>query len=83
MKPENIIYTDDFEAIGFYRDLKALVKKQTLEYVEQDNFEEAEELADFLQDIYKFKDYAGLLIASQNNGMGWTIKEYKETQDEH
>ena len=75
---ENCIFdynTDD--TIGFYNDIKAGLKKQAEEFIADDNWEEAKDIADLLLDLNAWADNERLLVLSNNNGMGYTIKEYK------
>lgn len=76
---ENCIYDDNNNnTIGFYKDLKAGLKEQAEEFIKSDNFEMAQEIADLLLDIEAYTDNGNLLVLSDNNGMGYTIKEYEK-----
>jgi hypothetical protein len=75
---ENCIYDDNTnDTIGFYKDIKAGLKKQAEEYLKDDNWEEAKDIADLLLDLEGWADNERLLVLSDNNGMGYTIREYK------
>ena len=75
---ENCIFDDrDNSTIGFYKDIKAGLKKQAEEYLEDDNWEEAKDISDLLLDLEGWADNERLLVLSDNNGMGYTIREYK------
>jgi hypothetical protein len=75
---DNIIYTSDDNAIGFYKDLVKAMKEETKKSVESGEYEQAQYNCECLQEIEKYKDYDGLLVLSENNGMGFTCKKYKE-----
>lgn len=75
---ENCIYnSNDNSTVGYCEDLKAGLKKIIENYIKEDNWEEAKELADVLLDLNGWADNGNLLVLSDNNGMGYTIKEYK------
>ena len=75
---ENCIFDDrNNDTIGFYKDIKAGLKKQAEEFIKGDNFEMAQEMADILLDLEAYTDNERLLVLSDNNGMGYTIREYK------
>lgn len=76
---ENCIYnSNDNITIGYYKDLKAGLKKVIEDYIKEDNWEEAKDMADVLLDLNEWADNGNLLVLSDNNGMGWTIKEYEK-----
>ena len=76
---ENCIYnSNDNITIGYYKDLKAGLKKVIEEYIKDDNWEEAKDLADLLLDLNEWADNGNLLVLSNNNGMGYSIKEYEK-----
>lgn len=76
---ENCIFNDnDNSTIGYCKDLKAGLKKQAEEFIKSDNFEMAQEIADILLELEAYTDNENLLVLSDNNGMGYTIKEYEK-----
>lgn len=76
---ENCIYnSNDNITIGYYKDLKAGLKKVIEDYIKDDNWEEAKDMADVLLDFNAWADNENLLVLSDNNGMGYTIKEYEK-----
>ena len=78
IKMDNCIFDDNTNgSIGFYKDLKAGLKKQAEEFIADDNWEEAKDIADLLLDLEAWADNERLLVLSDNNGMGYTIKEYE------
>lgn len=80
---ENCIYnSNDNSTIGYYKDLKAGLKKVIEDYIKEDNWEEAKDMADLLLDFNAWADNENLLVLSNNNGMGYSIKEY-EKGDNH
>lgn len=48
------------------------------DYIKDDNWEEAKDMADVLLDLNEWADNGNLLVLSDNNGMGYTIKEYEK-----
>lgn len=76
---ENCIYNNnDNSTIGYCKDLKAGLKKIIEDYIKDDNWEEAKDMADLLLDLNEWVDNENLLVLSDNNGMGYTIKEYEK-----
>ena len=75
---DNVIYNDRDECLGYFDDLVELYKGMVKTELDMENFEEVENLAKEMQEIKKYKDYTGLLVLSNNNGMGFTCKKYKE-----
>lgn len=76
---ENCIYnSNDNSTIGYCKDLKAGLKEQAEEFIKSDDFEMAQEIADLLLDLNAWADNENLLVLSDNNGMGYTIKEYEK-----
>lgn len=74
----NVIYNDNNNStIGYYKDLKAELKKIIEDYIKEDNWEEAKDMADLLLDLNAWTDNGNLLVLSDNNGMGYTIREYE------
>lgn len=79
---ENIIFDNNKEeTIGFYSDLVRLYKSLIKEKIDLNEYEEAKDLTDELTEIDNFTDYDGLLVLSNNNGMGFTIKKYTEEKE--
>ena len=74
----NIIYTASDEAIGFYKDLKAVMVEETKKSVERGEYEQASQNCEDLAELEQLKDYEGLIIVSYNNGMGFTAQPLKE-----
>ena len=75
----NIITTDYDDIIGYYKDLQKYLKEQAQEFLKDTNWEEAKDLCELLLDLNAWADNENLLVISNNNGMGYTIKEYKDT----
>ena len=53
-----------------------------LNAIKIDEFEDVEQYLEELEEINEYKDSDGLLVLSENNGMGFTCKEYKGAKDE-
>lgn len=74
----NCIYNDnDNSIIGYYKDIKAGLKKIIEDYIKEDNWDEVKDMTEVLQELNEMEDKGGLLVLSDNNGMGYTITEYK------
>lgn len=73
----NLIYTPDDETIGLYSDIVRWYKNEIREAIERDDLEEARARLEELEEINEHKGFDGLLILSENNGMGFTCSEYK------
>lgn len=76
---DNIIFNDvTNNNIGFYEDMKRMLQGQAEEFIRSENWEMAKEVADILLDLNAYADNESLLVLSDNNGMGYTIKEYEK-----
>lgn len=76
---DNIIFNDvTNNNIGFYEDMKRMLQGQAEEFIRSENWEMAKEVADILLDLNAYADNESLLTLSDNNGMGYTIKEYEK-----
>ena len=74
---ENIIYNDNDETIGYFKDIYALYEELLSEKTKEKDIEEAESLIQQMKDLMEYEDYDGLLVLSENNGMGFTVNKYK------
>ena len=74
---ENIIYNDMDESIGYYKDFVKLYKGLIKDATDKGDWEEIEYLVEQIKEIEDFKEYNGLLVLSENNGMGLTVNPYK------
>jgi hypothetical protein len=74
---ENIIYNDMDESIGYYKDFVKLYKDLIKDATDKGDWEEVEYLTDQIKDIEDFREFDGLLVLSENNGMGFTCNPYK------
>mgnify|MGYP006992122412 CR=1 FL=1 len=77
---DNTIFNDMDETIGYYSDLVRGYKKLIKEAVERDDYEEAKDLMEQLEEINQWTDNDGLLVLSMNNGMGFTCRTYQPKQ---
>ena len=74
---DNIIYDSNTDTtIGFYNDLVKFYKGEIRNYVETGEYEEAKSLLGELEEIEEHADFDGLLVLSENNGMGFTCRPY-------
>lgn len=77
---DNIIYTDNDEAIGFYKDLYKLIADQAKDLLDRKDVENAQTQIENLSELTELSEYDGLIIVSDNNGMGFTARPYKKEQ---
>lgn len=75
----NVIFNDMDESIGYYKDLAQGYKEMIEDEVKRGDYEQAQSLIEEAQEIDEYKEYEGLLVLSENNGMGFTCRPYKET----
>ena len=76
---DNIIYnSNNNSTIGYQKDLVAYIKTWLGDYIKQEEWENAKDIADLLLDFNAWADNENLLVLSDNNGMGYTIKEYEK-----
>lgn len=75
---ENIIFDNNTDnAIGFYKDLVRLMKEEAKKSVESGDYEQAQYNCECLLELESMKDYEGLIVLSENNGMGFTCVKYE------
>ena len=74
---ENIIYNDMDESIGYYKDFVKLYKDLIKDATDKGDWEEVEYLVEQIKEIEDFREFDGLLVLSENNGMGFTCNPYK------
>lgn len=76
---DNIIYNSyNNTHIGYQKDLVAYLKTCLEDYVKQEAWESVKDIADLLLDFNEWADNSSLLVLSDNNGMGYSIKEYEK-----
>lgn len=75
---ENLIYNSDTdETYGLYSDLVKFYKGEIKSAVDKNEYDNAVDLIEQLQEIDNYTDYDGVLVLSMNNGMGFTVNKYK------
>ena len=76
---DNVIFNDNNnDTIGFYTDLMKLIKGQAKEAIDNNEYEQAKDMVEIMEELYDKRDYDGLLVLSDGNGMGYIINEYKK-----
>jgi molybdopterin converting factor small subunit len=75
---KNTIYNNNDELIGYYSDIAEGYKKEINEACARNDFDNASELIEQLKEINEYEDSEKLLILSNNNGMGFTVNEFKQ-----
>lgn len=78
---DNTIFNDmDETTIGYYSDIARGYKKLIKEAVDRNEYEEAKDLMEQLEEINEWTDCDDLLVLSMNNGMGLTCRLYQPKQ---
>lgn len=76
----NTITNDNGDTIGFYQDLKVLLISEIEEELKHDNYAVlGDDRRELLEELDHYKESEELLIISENNGMGYTVKTYIES----
>lgn len=73
----NTITNDKDELIGYYSDLVKEIKDNAGEALTANEYEQVEDMLEVLRLLDNFIDDDGLLVISENNGMGITVEKYK------
>lgn len=73
----NVIYNDRDESIGYYADLYKLYRDEIIKAIDSRNIELAQQLIEELDELGEHANYDGLIVISDNNGMGFTARPYK------
>ena len=74
----NIIINDREEIIGYYKDLRAYLVDLGNQYLGNPvKTEEAAGIVDVITDLDGLSEYDGLIVVSENNGMGTTVSKYE------
>lgn len=73
----NIIYNQNDEAIGYYSDLYKMFADEVKRMLDGRYIEGAMEQMEYIDELSELANYDGLIIVSDNNGMGFTAKPYK------
>ena len=76
---DNTIFDSNNDNVyGLYSDLVKGYKKIIKEQLDEGDLESVESYTEDLKEIERFKDYDGLLVLSENNGMGFTCNKYQD-----
>lgn len=79
---DNIIYNSyNNTHIGYQKDLVAYLKTCLEDYAKQEDWEQVKDMADLLLDFNGWADNESLLVLSDGNGMGWSIREYNKNME--
>lgn len=76
---DNVILNSKDEQVGYYADLVAAIKYGVELYLKDNDFENAGTGIEVLNDLAEYSDYGELLVVSDNNGMGYTVRKYIDT----
>ena len=76
---DNIIYDSNNNThIGFQKDLVKYIAGCLNDYASRGEWESVKDMAELLLDLNGWADNGNLLVLSDNNGMGYTIREYEK-----
>ena len=73
----NIITNDRDEVIGYYNDLYKMYVEEITNLLNGHSLEEAQSQLENLNELAELCNYDGLIILSNNNGMGFVAKPYE------
>lgn len=74
----NIITNDKDEVIGYYNDLYNMYVEEITNLLKSHSLEEAQLQLENLNEMADLCNYDGLIVLSDNNGMGFTARKYGE-----
>ena len=74
----NIIENDYGDCIGFYSDLADCLWAEVKQATEEKDIERARDMLEQLEELLEYREYTDLLIISDNNGMGFTVRKYAD-----
>lgn len=76
---DNVILNSMDEQVGYYADLRVSLIESVKIYAEQDDWESVKDTSELIEELdEKYKDYGGLIVLSENNGMGYTFEKYRD-----
>lgn len=76
---DNIIYDSNNNThIGFHKDIVKYITECLNDYARGEEWESVGDMAEILLDLNGWVDNGNLLVLSDNNGMGYTIREYEK-----
>lgn len=71
----SLIYNDAGEPVGTYKEVKQVLLNEKKLAEKEGRPEDFDELGELLTELESYKDYNGLLVATEHNGMGWGIEK--------
>lgn len=74
---DNIIYNNNDETIGYYNDLYKMYTDEITNSLKAHDIETAQSMLEELEELSELCNYDGLIILSENNGMGFTARKYE------
>ena len=72
----NTIVNNACDNIGYYSDLTKENKNYIKEALDNNDYEQVEMQLEIQKMLDDYKEYNGLLVISENNGMGFTVAKY-------
>ena len=73
----NVIENDAGELFGFYSDILEYLKSELVDSINAGHYEIMGQYSEIFEELTKLENYGGIIKISDNNGMGYTIREYK------
>lgn len=71
----SLVYNDSDEPVGNYQEMREAFLEEKALAEDEDRTEDVAELEALLTELENYKDYNGLLVATEHNGMGWGIEK--------
>lgn len=72
---DNVIIKDNGDIMGYYEDVVRYLEDTIRTAIEIKSYDEIGLVADVLMDLRAYEKSDKLLVVSENNGMGITVKE--------
>lgn len=71
----NVIEKDG-DLFGFADDLKRYFETLIQQAIENGDYENADDPLEILKELQRFENEWAILVVSENNGMGYTVRKY-------
>ena len=72
----NNVITRDEDLLGFFEDLREYTESLLKEVIDKHNYEDLDLLIETLKELEEHREDGGILVISNNNGMGLTVRKY-------
>lgn len=82
---DNNIIEKDGDMIGFYDDLVASLRGELIKLLQEEKGAPDPgalgTYSEIIEELERLREYGGLIVITDNNGMGWTAKKYQYKED--